>query len=85
MLSIILWVIGGLIALSILFFVLKVFLILIGMKKILTIVKEEVEHIPQDYQNARKEVTNENSSVASKAAGAAKQVAKTGWRIFRKM
>lgn len=83
MLSIILWTIGGLIALSILVGIIKIFLIVLGVKKVLNIVRQEVEHLPQDYANVRKEVENENNSVATKAKNAVKQVAKTGWRWFR--
>ncbi len=83
MLSIILWVIGGFILLSILVGIIKIFLIVLGVKKMIGIVKQEVEHLPQDLANVRKTVENENSSFGAKATSTAKQVAKTGWRWFR--
>lgn len=83
MLSIILWVIGGFIALSIIFFLLKILLVVLGVRSMLNLVKQEVEHLPQDYERARKEVINENASAIKKATGVAKVIAKTGWRWFR--
>lgn len=85
MLETILWVIGGLIALSILFFLLKIFLIVMGVKKVIEAVKEEVDELPKDYQNVRKTVENENASVGSRVSGTAKTAAKVGWRWFKKL
>ncbi len=82
MLSTILWVIGGLILLGILYFAFKIFFVVTSVKKVLNVVREEVENLPKDYQSVRKEVVNENSSVGAKMTGTAKQVAKTGWRWF---
>ncbi len=83
MLSTILWIIGGLIALSILIAVLKILFVILGVRKMINIVKTEVEELPKDYDRARKEVTNENSTVGEKIKFTAKNVAKTGWRFFK--
>ncbi len=85
MLSTIVWIIVGIIVASFLIFLFKIFLVVMGVKKVLSIVKEEVEHLPQDIGSVRKTVENENSSFGAKATGTAKQIAKTGWRLFRKI
>ena len=82
MISTILWIIGGLIILNILFFVVKTFLILLGVKKVLKIVKEEVEAMPGDYRAARKEVQNENATTGESVKGFAR---KTLDRWYKRM
>ena len=62
MLSTILWIIGGIIVLGILFSIAKIFFVVLGVKKVLNIVREEVEAMPNDYNQARKEVQNENAT-----------------------
>jgi len=79
MLTTILWIIGGLILLSILFGIFKIFMIVIGVKKVLNIVKTEVEHLPQDYAQMRKEVENENAT----AKPTANMVKTVGKRWFK--
>ena len=83
MLSIILWTIGGFIALSILFFLIKILLVIMGVRSMISIVKQEIEHLPQDYDRMRKTVENENASVGQRVSGVAKQAVKTGWCWFR--
>jgi uncharacterized membrane protein len=62
MLTTIAWIIGGIIAASILIGLVKIFLVVMGVKKMLNIVKTEVEHLPKDYAQMRKEVENENAA-----------------------
>lgn len=85
MLSTILWIIGGFILLAILVGIIKIFLLVLGVKKMIGIVKQEVEHLPNDLNTVRKEVQNENSTMTSRATGTAKTVARVGWRWFRSM
>ncbi len=79
MLTTILWILGGIIAVSILFGLLKIFFVVMGVKKMLNIVKQEVEQLPQDYQQMRKEVENENAA----ARPAAKMAKTVGSRWFK--
>jgi hypothetical protein len=65
MLSIILWTIGGFIALSVLFFLAKMVLLFIGVKKVIDLAREEASEMPNDYHAARKEVQNENAAPES--------------------
>jgi uncharacterized membrane protein len=82
MLSTILWVLGGVVALIVIYFVLKIFFIVMGVKKMLGVVKEEIEHMPTDYQNMRKEVKNEGATTGEAAKGFAR---KTLDRWYKKM
>lgn len=85
MLSTILWIIGGIIVLGILFSIAKIFFVVMGVKKVLNIVRDEVEHLPNDYHGVRKEVQNENATVGSIAKSTAKTAAKVGWRWFKRI
>lgn len=85
MLETILWIVGGLVALSVLWFLFKIFMIVMGVKKVLEVVKEEVEELPKDYAQARKVVQNENGSMGETAKSRAKLVGKVGWRWFKRL
>lgn len=75
MLSTILWIIGGIIAVSILIGLIKIFLVVMGVKTMLGIVKTEVEQLPKDYAQMRKEVENENA-IGKPTATMAKTIGK---------
>jgi hypothetical protein len=55
------WILVGIIVASLIIFLLKILFIVLGIKQILGIVREEVEQLPQDYNRMRKAVKNEGS------------------------
>jgi len=62
-----------------------VFLVVMGIKKVLDVAKGEMENLPRDYQSVRKEVVNENSSMTKKAKITAKVAIRTSWRWFKNL
>ena len=68
MLSTILWIIGGLVVLGLIIFLLKILFVALAIKKVLSVVKEEVEALPGDYKQMRKEVENESPDAKPKTS-----------------
>jgi hypothetical protein len=62
MLSIILWVLGGIVIAWILYWVGVFVFTLLGIKKVLNWASSEVQQLPDEYANMRKQVKNENSN-----------------------
>lgn len=62
MLSLILWILGGLLLAVILYFVGVFVFMILGLKKLAHFAQGEIEELPKDYRNLRKHVKNENTS-----------------------
>jgi hypothetical protein len=62
MFSFILWTIGGIIVLTILYYIGVIIFTIFGLKQIFGWAKQEMYHVPSDYKKMQKEVRNENSA-----------------------
>ncbi len=65
MLSLILWILFGIVALTVLYYIAIFVFTLLGLKKILGWATGEVNQLPQDYAKLRKGVKNKNSRSSS--------------------
>jgi hypothetical protein len=61
MFSFILWIIGGIIVLTILYYIGVIIFTIFGLKQIFGWAKQELHHVPSEYKKMQKEVKNENS------------------------